>query len=417
MKIKQESIKDHVPSGLLTLVVAAILLASIAPIASAGWDCRKPVTINNPGDALSDYQVLVTLNSSNFDYSKASPDGSDIGFVNEDNTVALNYWIEEWDTAEDSRIWVAVPGVTGSGSTTIYMYYGNPGASDASDGDATFEFFDDFPGTSLDKNKWQLGEGVPYRGYPIDYRVSNSTLVTWSYTPRWKSIHSDYTISSSETAIVEAKVKSDAHDRWYILCLTGSSDANRIGFGLVFEGYPESHIGIRAKTPSSSNWYSLHDLGVMQNNQWYKLKIIKSAECTMSAELIDNNGTLIDDYCTTLYGWDASEWQITQWKYDDVYGYWDYVFVRKYASPEPTTTVGSEDSNPPRPPIPTYIRSTDTDDDGVPDVWDEDNSTPLEYWTDRQGTGRMWGDMNGDGKLTSVDALMILRAAADAISL
>ncbi len=47
--------------------------------------------INNPGGDLSDYQVLVTLNSSNFDYSKASPDGSDIGFVDEDNAVALNH--------------------------------------------------------------------------------------------------------------------------------------------------------------------------------------------------------------------------------------------------------------------------------------------------------------------------------------
>ncbi|PXF60865.1 MAG: hypothetical protein C4B59_06765 [Candidatus Methanogaster sp.] len=415
MKAKHESMKNHVPNGLLTLIVAAILLASIAPIASAGWDYRKPVTINNPGDTLSDYQVLVTLNSSNFDYSKASPDGSDIGFVDGDNTVALNYWIEEWNATGDSRIWVAVPSVDGSGSTTIYMYYGNLGASDARDGDATFEFFDDFPGTSLDKNKWQLGDGVPYQCYPIDYRVSNSTLVTWSYTPQWKSIQSDYTISSSETTIVEARVKSDAHDSWHILGLKDHSYINRNRFCVLFEGYPENHIGIQTKTPSE--WNRPHDLGVMQKNRWYKLKIIKSAENTMGAELIDNNGTLIGDYHTTLYSWDASKWQIVQWKYDNVYSYWDYVFVRKYTSSEPITTVGAEESDPPRPPIPTYIRSTDTDDDGVPNVWDADNSTPAEYWTDSQGIGRMWGDMNGDGKLTSVDALMILQVAAEAISL
>jgi len=33
------------------------------------------------------------------------------------------------------------------------------------------------------------------------------------------------------------------------------------------------------------------------------------------------------------------------------------------------------------------------------------------------GQGRMWGDINGDGKLTSADALMILHAAAGAIDL
>ena len=161
MKIKQESINDHVPSGLLTLVVATILLASIAPIASAGWDCRKPVTINNPGDALNDYQVLITLNSSNFDYSKANLDGSDIGFVDGDNTVALNYWIEEWNAAGDSMIWVKVPSIKDSGNTTIYMYYGNPSAISQSNGTATFELFDDF-GDNILNPMWAVNQLTTY---------------------------------------------------------------------------------------------------------------------------------------------------------------------------------------------------------------------------------------------------------------
>jgi len=60
---------------------------------------------------------------------------------------------------------------------------------------------------------------------------------------------------------------------------------------------------------------------------------------------------------------------------------------------------------------------TDTDGDGVPDVWDADNSTPAGYWVNSDGIGRMWGDMNGDGRLTSVDALMILQAAVGKIEL
>ncbi|RZN31987.1 MAG: hypothetical protein EF813_12035 [Methanosarcinales archaeon] len=73
-------------------------------------------------------------------------------------------------------------------------------------------------------------------------------------------------------------------------------------------------------------------------------------------------------------------------------------------------TIGGEE---PTPPQPGTIPDTDTDGDGVPDAWDLDNSTPAGYWVNSQGIGRMWGDMNGDGWLTSVDALMILQAAAE----
>ncbi len=59
----------------------------------------------------------------------------------------------------------------------------------------------------------------------------------------------------------------------------------------------------------------------------------------------------------------------------------------------------------------------DIDDDGVPDIWDLDNSTPVGYWTDSDGRGRMWGDMNGDCKLTSADALLLLQAVVGKISI
>ncbi len=57
------------------------------------------------------------------------------------------------------------------------------------------------------------------------------------------------------------------------------------------------------------------------------------------------------------------------------------------------------------------VSVTDFDSDGVPYAWDEEPDTPAGYWTDSGGRGRMLGDMNGDGRLTSVDALMILQVA------
>jgi len=81
-----------------------------------------------------------------------------------------------------------------------------------------------------------------------------------------------------------------------------------------------------------------------------------------------------------------------------------YPFVERTIGEEPT-------------PPPTTIPATDIDGDGVPDVWDADNSTLSGYWVNSEGIGRKWGDVNGDGKLTSADALMILQAAVENIEL
>ena len=60
---------------------------------------------------------------------------------------------------------------------------------------------------------------------------------------------------------------------------------------------------------------------------------------------------------------------------------------------------------------------SDGDGDGVPDLWDKEPDTPRGYLVNSEGLGRKWGDMNGDGKLTSADALTLLQAAAEKIDM
>jgi len=59
----------------------------------------------------------------------------------------------------------------------------------------------------------------------------------------------------------------------------------------------------------------------------------------------------------------------------------------------------------------------DTDEDGVIDLLDQEEGTPPDSWVDRFGRAVMRGDVNGDGRLTSADALMILQAAAGSIEI
>jgi hypothetical protein len=107
------------------------------------------------GKNLQEYPVLVSLNSSNFNFSKAKIDGSDIRFSSENRT--LNYWIETWNPKnEEALIWVRLPSLSANQTAKILMRYENPGAEAVSSGEKTFDFFDDFEGSSLNEFDWNV---------------------------------------------------------------------------------------------------------------------------------------------------------------------------------------------------------------------------------------------------------------------
>ncbi len=119
-----------------------------SPEAEAGWwnedwRYRKKLTIDQTKiDAdLADFPVAVVLTVSNFTYSKAQTNGEDIRFT-DSNGNTLYYEIEKWNSSATSTIWVKVPVVDDTVSTTLYMYYGNGSATDAQNKTAVWD--DDF---------------------------------------------------------------------------------------------------------------------------------------------------------------------------------------------------------------------------------------------------------------------------------
>lgn len=101
---------------------------------NASWSNRRKITFDNSGQAenLTDFPVLVKLNSTRIDYAKTQNSGQDIRFTDSDGTTLLSYEIETWNESGDSFVWVKVPQINASSSTDyIYVYYGNAGASDA----------------------------------------------------------------------------------------------------------------------------------------------------------------------------------------------------------------------------------------------------------------------------------------------
>jgi hypothetical protein len=114
------------------------------------------INITNPGTQdLTDFQVLVTLNPSNFNFDY-SEDGSGLSFW-QGNT-QLHYWIETWEYNDEARVWVKVDSLPDETTTQILLKR-NQGGSYSSDGDDTFVFFDDFERTSFGGDKWNVVSG------------------------------------------------------------------------------------------------------------------------------------------------------------------------------------------------------------------------------------------------------------------
>ena len=113
----------------------AQLKATSTPVAwyNISWGYRRKITFDNSAQAenLTNFPVLVKLDSTKIDYSNTQDSGQDIRFTDSDGTTLLSYEIEEWNETATSSIWVKVPQIDASSNTDhIYMYYGNTAATD-----------------------------------------------------------------------------------------------------------------------------------------------------------------------------------------------------------------------------------------------------------------------------------------------
>jgi hypothetical protein len=60
-------------------------------------------------------------------------------------------------------------------------------------------------------------------------------------------------------------------------------------------------------------------------------------------DVLTSDRTFIDSYETTQSDWSTVTWTWVNWQYENIQVKYDWIFVRKYTSPEPTASVGAEE--------------------------------------------------------------------------
>ena len=132
-------------------------LVHLDPWWNSSWGYSKCTDVC---DNVPDYQVKVVVgNVSGGDVNCSGycqDDFDDIRFTKGDNATELSYWMENYTSGIQATFWVNI-----SDADVVCMYYGNDAVSTTSNGSNTFLFFDDFSGTTIDVDKWDVADGTP----------------------------------------------------------------------------------------------------------------------------------------------------------------------------------------------------------------------------------------------------------------
>ncbi len=137
------------------IAAIAVVLSSSAADAAETYQVVH-VALDATGVELMNHPLAVDLTPSTFDYGGATSDGRDIHFIDHEAN-DLPHWIETWSPTGTSRIWTLVPQISPGSSIELFLLYGNPDFASGMDGDAIFDFFDDFEGDALDTDgKWAV---------------------------------------------------------------------------------------------------------------------------------------------------------------------------------------------------------------------------------------------------------------------
>jgi len=126
------------------IVVGILVIAlGFAGTAQATWcnssfSKRIDINVNNSGgSALTNYQIFVNLSSNHINESS-------LRVYNKTDCSLRSYWCENITNGNCTKLWINYSAIAASAWTNdTAIYYDNDGVSSASDGDATFELFDD----------------------------------------------------------------------------------------------------------------------------------------------------------------------------------------------------------------------------------------------------------------------------------
>jgi hypothetical protein len=316
------------------------------------WQYRRAINITSSlSTALTDYQVLITLNTQTLiSQGKMRDDCGDIRFALANGSL-ISYWIESGCNTTSTRIWVKVPSIPANSNTTIYVYYGNPSATSLSNPDSTMELFDDF--IVANTTKWDFGA--------VTYSVSNGVLSTTggSSTDLNPVIYKLSTFSNIRIVAKQYGSGSNPAIGLFIRKQT-STATDRTNAYIVANGpsiIDSSPRLVIDKFTTSRNILSYS--GITYTPGGYLIIEFVGNGNQLIARLYNTSYYLVASISITDTSFSSGYVGINSW-WNDKTVHTDWIYATKYISPEPTISIGVEESNNQPPTITIYSPQNQT---------------------------------------------------------
>jgi len=322
---------------MLTLLFVLFLPSPRPASGLSGWSYRRAITITEQsGSALTDYQVRIDLTS--VALTDAAPDGSDIRFTADDGETMLTFWREEWEgpsAGQKKVFWVKVPSIPASGTVTIYVYYANPSASDASDPSATFDDFDHFDTDT--SASWNALTGT-WTWDTADSQVYCSST-GWNRLVRG-DFGAGYAFRARVRGDGVAGSSGDQSEVFLLFGLQSTSDHYTAQYSSYYQA-----IRFRKRVGGSTT--VLASVSQDWDTGWHILETRWLAVDHIKV-FFDDEEKL--DVTSDLASWTSGQYGPSGYLDSGQHAYFDYVLVRKITDPEPSVSVGDEEyvgGNPP----------------------------------------------------------------------
>lgn len=325
-------------------------VASVGPLETFGWPngyfYRRKITISGSQGAGTGYQVLLKVGESagssgcdfhldrRFFRMPARGESGDLFFTAGDGKTPIPFWVEKVTGSGLNRIahvWVKIPQNLET-DQDIYCYFGRLDAPNVCDGGQTFLFFDDFEGSWLDTTKWLLGRWAGTGSWTVTVsngfvRISTGSGITAGIVSR-----QGFSFPFAVRALYRRNSGSSYH-----AIVQDSSGSDR---DWVRHGYSSGTYYYEKKTSGIVSTYQSFSRSAPSS--FTEIEIIWTATSSRYFESGSQVNTI-----TTQDRFSTGTNYVQLFTVGISNADYDYVFVRKYVSPEPAFKSAGEIELPP----------------------------------------------------------------------